>query len=269
MDLPQDRLEPILTTEAAHAGALVRFSTEMISLVQNDDHVTTTVIDRLTDEKFEIRSAYVVGADGANSKVAESIGLPLIGTSNLGVVVSALFKADLTRFYLNRPGLLYWFFQPGGEGWTGGSTFRFVRPWREWLLHFGFHPDHGTPDLSPEGLKPRIQSLIGDPTVDVEVGDVSTWPVNNIYAEKISAGRIFCVGDAIHRHPPNDRTRFQCLGARRVQHRLETCLRPQRSRRAGTVGVLRSRTPTDCEADCGSGHNQLGPMGAAEQGVEA
>jgi 2,4-dichlorophenol 6-monooxygenase len=204
IDLPQDRLEPILATEAAQAGAHIRFSTEMIGLVQNDDHVTTSVVDRLTDEKFEIRSAYVVGADGANSKIAESIGLPMVGTSNLGVVVSALFKADLTRFYLNRPGLLYWFFQPGGEGWTGGSTFRFVRPWREWLLHFGFHPDHGTPDLSPEGLKPRIQSLIGDPTIDVEVGDVSTWPVNHIYAEKISAGRVFCVGDAIHRHPPNN-----------------------------------------------------------------
>jgi 2,4-dichlorophenol 6-monooxygenase len=204
IDLPQDRLEPILATEAAQAGAYIRFSTEMIGLVQNDDYVSTTVVDRLTDEKFEIRSAYVVGADGANSKIAESIGLPIVGTSNLGIVVSALFKADLTRFYLNRPGLLYWFFQPGGEGWTGGSTFRFVRPWREWLLHFGFHPDHGTPDLSPEGLKPRIQSLIGDPTVDVEVGDVSTWPVNHIYAEKISAGRVFCVGDAIHRHPPNN-----------------------------------------------------------------
>jgi 2,4-dichlorophenol 6-monooxygenase len=204
VDLPQDRLEPILTTEAAHAGAFIRFSTEMTDLVQSDDHVTTTVVDRLTDEKYEIRSAYVVGADGANSKVAESLGLRMIGTSNLGVVVSASFKADLARFYVNRPGLLYWFFQPGGEGWTGGSTFRFVRPWREWLLHFGFHPDHGTPDLSPEGLRPRIQSLIGDPAVDVEVGDVSTWPVNHIYAENISAGRVFCVGDAIHRHPPNN-----------------------------------------------------------------
>ena len=105
MDLPQDRLEPILTTEAAHAGALVRFSTEMISLVQNDDHVTTTVVDRLTDEKFEIRSAYVVGADGANSKVAESIGLPLIGTSNLGVVVSALLCQRTTDVESKTPPL--------------------------------------------------------------------------------------------------------------------------------------------------------------------
>ena len=204
VDLPQDRLEPILLTEAAQIGAQVRFSTEMIDLTQSDECVTAIVSDRLTDENFEIRSAYLVGADGANSKVAEVLGLPLVGTTNLGVVVSALFKADLSRFYVNRPGLLFWFFQPGGEGWTGGSTFRIVRPWHEWLLHFGFHPDHGTPDLSPAGLKPRIQSLIGDATVDVEVGDVSTWPVNRMYAEKISAGRVFCVGDAIHRHPPNN-----------------------------------------------------------------
>ena len=204
VDLPQDRLEPILLTEAARAGAQVRFSTEMTDLTQSDECVITTVCDRLTDENFEIRSAYLVGADGANSRVAEVLGLPLVGTTNLAVVVSALFKADLSRFYVNRPGLLYWFFQPGGEGWTGGSTFRIVRPWHQWLLHFGFHPEHGTPDLSPEGLKPRIQSLIGDPTVDVEVGDVSTWPVNRMYAEKISAQRVFCIGDAIHRHPPNN-----------------------------------------------------------------
>ena len=204
VDLPQDRLEPILITEAAAAGAHVRFSSELTDLTQSDDGVTSVVWDRLTNEKFEIRSSYVIGADGANSRVAEIVGLPLVGTTNLGVVVSALFKADLSRFYVNRPGLLYWFFQPGGEGWTGGATFRLVRPWREWLLHFGFHPDHGTPDLSPEALKPRIQALIGDTTVDVEVGDVSTWPVNRMHAEKLSANRVFCVGDAIHRHPPNN-----------------------------------------------------------------
>jgi len=204
VDLPQDRLEPILLTEAAQLGAHVRFSAEVTDLTQSDESVITTICDRLTDENYEIRSAYVIGADGANSKVAEILNLPFAGTTNLAVVVSALFKADLSRFYVNRPGLLYWFFQPGGEGWTGGSTFRIVRRWHEWLLHFGFHPDHGTPDLSPEGLKPRIQSLIGDPTVDVEVGEVSTWPVNRMYAEKISEHRVFCVGDAIHRHPPNN-----------------------------------------------------------------
>jgi 2,4-dichlorophenol 6-monooxygenase len=104
VDLPQDRLEPILITEAARLGAHVRFSTELTDLVQRDDSVTASVCERLTDEKFEIRSAYMIGADGANSRVAEIIGLPMVGETNLGVVVSALFRADLARFYVNWPG---------------------------------------------------------------------------------------------------------------------------------------------------------------------
>ena len=157
IDLPQDRLEPILATEAAQEGAHIRFSTEMVGLVQNDDHVTTTVVDRLTDEKFEIRSSYVVGADGANSKVAESIGLPMIGTGNLGVVVSALFKAT-ARFYLNRLGCCIGS-QPGGEVGPAvqrfGSSARGVNGIALWLSS-----DHGTPVVM-EGLKPRISPYRG------------------------------------------------------------------------------------------------------------
>src|SRR6185503_14049276 len=140
--------------------------------------------------------------------------------------------------------------------------FRFVRPWREWLLHFGFHPDHGTPDLSPEGLKPRIQSLIGDPTVDVEVGDLASKP--HLRGEDLGWPgflRRRCDTPA----SAEQRTWFQCLGAGRVQHRLETRLCTERSCSAGAVGVLRSRAPANCEADRGSCHYELGPVGAAQQ----
>ena len=30
------------------------------------------------------------------------------------------------------------------------------------------------------------------------------WSVNHMYAEKTSKGRVFCMGDAIHRHPPSN-----------------------------------------------------------------
>jgi FAD binding domain len=118
VDLPQDRLEPILVTEAAGAGAHVRFSTEMTDLGQSDDGVTTSVCDRLTDEKFEIRSAYVIGADGANSRVAEILGLPMIGTTNLGVL-----SAPFSR-------LTFHDFTSVGPGFCIGSSSRAVRAGR-------------------------------------------------------------------------------------------------------------------------------------------
>jgi 2,4-dichlorophenol 6-monooxygenase len=46
--------------------------------------------------------------------------------------------------------------------------------------------------------------LIGDDTIPIEITSVSTWTVNNMYATRTSQGRVFCMGDAIHRHPPSN-----------------------------------------------------------------
>ncbi|HET9993078.1 MAG TPA: FAD-dependent monooxygenase, partial [Kofleriaceae bacterium] len=36
------------------------------------------------------------------------------------------------------------------------------------------------------------------------IEQTSTWTVNNLYAERYTAGRVFCMGDAVHRHPPTN-----------------------------------------------------------------
>ena len=46
--------------------------------------------------------------------------------------------------------------------------------------------------------------LIGDDTIPIEIQSVSTWTVNNLYAERNMSGRVFCMGDAVHRHPPSN-----------------------------------------------------------------
>lgn len=47
--------------------------------------------------------------------------------------------------------------------------------------------------------------LCGD-TVDLEpeITGYSLWGVNEMYATHLQAGRVFCAGDAIHRHPPSN-----------------------------------------------------------------
>ena len=47
-DLPQTLLEPMLVGHAAERGSRIRFDTEYVSLVQDDDGVTVTVRDRLS-----------------------------------------------------------------------------------------------------------------------------------------------------------------------------------------------------------------------------
>ena len=65
-DLPQHLLEPILVANATKRGTQTRFSSEYVSHVQDEDGVTTTVLDRLSGTTSEIRSRYLIGAVLAN-----------------------------------------------------------------------------------------------------------------------------------------------------------------------------------------------------------
>ena len=47
-------------------------------------------------------------------------------------------------------------------------------------------------------------NLIGDHTIPIKIKSTSVWTVNNMYALANSKGRVFCMGDAVHRHPPSN-----------------------------------------------------------------
>lgn len=80
---------------------------------------------------------------------------------------------------------------------------RAVKPWSEWIARWGFDMSKGDPDRSAENALQKIRSLVGDPALECEILSVSPWYVNQQYALEYSKGRVFCGGDAVHRHPPS------------------------------------------------------------------
>ena len=84
LDAPQTITEPVLVQAAQARGAKVRFDTEYLSHTQDADGVTTRVRDRLTGAEYTIRSKYLVGADGARSKVAADLGPAVRGAGRGG-----------------------------------------------------------------------------------------------------------------------------------------------------------------------------------------
>jgi 2,4-dichlorophenol 6-monooxygenase len=42
------------------------------------------------------------------------------------------------------------------------------------------------------------------PDLDVEITGTSLWGNNEMYATHLHLGRVFCAGDAVHRHPPSN-----------------------------------------------------------------
>ena len=204
-DLPQTLMEPLLFKTACSRGTQARMSTEYVSHMQDATGVTTTCRDRLTGKEFTIRSKYLIGADGGKSLVAEHAGLPFEGKMGVGGSMNILFRADLSKYVAHRPSVLYWVMQPGADvGGIGMGLVRMVRPWNEWLIVWGYDINGPEPEVTPEFATGVARQLVGDPDLQIELLSANVWTVNNRYATRTANGRVFCMGDAIHRHPPSN-----------------------------------------------------------------
>lgn len=204
-DLPQTFMEPLLYKTACARGTQGRMSCEYQGFEQDADGVTTTVLDRLSGKTFTVRSRYLIGADGGNSRVAEHAGIPIEGKMGVAGSINLLFKADLSKYVAHRPSVLYWVMQPGANvGGIGMGVVRMVRPWTEWLAIWGYDITQPRPELGDEQARDIIRSLVGDPALEIEMSGISYWTVNDAYATHMQNGRVFCMGDATHRHPPSN-----------------------------------------------------------------
>lgn len=204
MDLPQNKMEPLLVKNAVERGAVFSFNTEYLSHEQDDTGVTVMLRDVLTGREYELRARYLVGADGAKSKVMDDAGLKVEGQLARAATAYVLFTADLTRYVAHRPSILYWMVTSDASfGEIGMGLLRAIEPWNQWIAGWGFDMSKGEPDFSPEEIKRKVRALVGDPELEFKVDSTSVWYVNQAHAPIYSSGRVFCGGDAVHRHPPS------------------------------------------------------------------
>lgn len=209
VDLPQTDLEPILTRAAVLKGWTLRFNTAFLKFTRpSPDVIISEVRDDVSKTTYKIQSRFLFGCDGARSQVIRELGIPLIKKPGQGLALNVLLKADLSHLVENRTGNLHWCFTPEKEHpkWGWACITRMVHPWDEWMFIFLPQPgaDVKAEDMvvSNEDYLARAREIIGDDSVDMEILDVSKWWINETVAEYYSDGNIFCLGDAVHRHPP-------------------------------------------------------------------
>jgi 2,4-dichlorophenol 6-monooxygenase len=200
-DLPQHRWEPVLVNEAMRLGCKLRYRTRFHSLTEDDEGVTSVLEDLVTRETYSVRSKYVIGADGGQSPVAEAIGLTMQGESGIGAALNVVFDADLTRYFEDRPGSIFWIVQPDHEGGMTNAMLRMVKPWTEWVVGF-VHLGATVAELDDDQIRAEVQNLIRDETVEIKIKGVYPWRINHVIADRYQSDRVFCAGDAVHRHPP-------------------------------------------------------------------
>lgn len=206
-NLPQIRLEPILK---AHAEKLnpggIRFNHDVIALEQDESGVTTTVLDKATGEEYQVRSRYVIGADGGRT-IGGLVGITVDGQRNILDMVSVHMTADLSNVLDDDDVLLRWLANPEFGGTFTGGVLCPMGPdhWgtrsEEWVFHIGY--PHGDPDAGDRSkVIARMKALLGIPDLVADVHAVSVWTMEGIIADRFREGRVFVVGDAAHKHPP-------------------------------------------------------------------
>ena len=201
---PQTVLEPMLLAAARDMGADIRFGWEFIHLAQDQDGVTSVVQERDGEATLTVRSQYVVGADGARSRVLGQAGLTVEGPDDLARAANIWFRADLSKYLARRPGVLTWNVMPGPLPPLRLGTLICHKPFTEFVLAFMYDPEQVSLDaMGADELRERISALVGE-EVDAEILGVAGWQVRAQIAPAYSAGRVFAMGDAVHRHPPTN-----------------------------------------------------------------
>src|SRR5437016_3658889 len=195
----------LLVAAIIEAGVCdLRFNHEFLELRQDDSGVTATIRDRSAGQDLTVRSQYLVGADGGRSRVLDQAGLTVEGDAGLAEAANIWFAADLTRYLSYRPGVLYWNVSPGTDFMVGAGTLICHKPWSEFVMVIMYDPNRETISDREDYLVGRVHKVIGDSSVEVTLKGFALWQINAQVAPRYSAGRVLCMGDAVHRHPPTN-----------------------------------------------------------------
>ncbi|KAH7385698.1 FAD binding domain-containing protein [Pyrenochaeta sp. MPI-SDFR-AT-0127] len=204
MDLPQSLMEPVLLKWVSGRGWIVRFDTTLTSFTDESESsdITATVVDKVTGLSYNIRTRYMFGADGGRSTIAKQLDLPFTSIPGGGFAYNILLRADLTHLMQHRQGNLH-ICMNLDKDYPLIAAIRMVKPWTEWVLVvMPKGPNVPNEKRSHEEWAVIAGDIIGDKSVSIEILDVSGWAINETSADVISKGNVYCLGDAIHRHPP-------------------------------------------------------------------
>ncbi len=182
--LQQPRMEALLAERATELGAEIRRGHELVSL----DPFTV----RGPDGEYRAEPAYVVGCDGAHSRVRELAGIGFPGTTDDELLRLGHFRADTSLFASATRG---WDRRPGGRvlvtSLTPGVVIVGVRE---------VTPEPpGEPTLAE--FRDAVRRVLG---ADLPLGEplwLSRTASSARLAAQYRAGRVFLAGDAAHLFP--------------------------------------------------------------------
>jgi 2-polyprenyl-6-methoxyphenol hydroxylase-like FAD-dependent oxidoreductase len=204
--ITQPGLEPILLRRARAGGAQVLDGHAIVGIGQDSSGVSVTARDVETGVERTLRGRYLVGADGAGSKVRELLGIPFDGRGVFSNSITIYFEADLTAQVGGKPlSVIY------VNNASLGGVFRLEKNCRSGFLLVNTvgdpaanpHVADAARDVSEAHLIELVRAGAGVPDLAVKITGLARWRATADVARRYCDGRIFLAGDAAHLMPPN------------------------------------------------------------------
>ena len=194
--VPQYTLEEVLRAHAVSlTGVEVRFDTVITTFEENHDGITSTIFHTPTDQRTEIRSRYLVGADGAKSTVRKGIDVQLVGDGGYSSNLNIVFRShSLARRHGHGPAVMYWMINDEVPALLGPMS-------DDGLWYFIATKVDANADPAKLDLPALIKRSMGI-DCDVEIVGTDPWIARRLMAERYSRGNVFLAGDSCHLHPP-------------------------------------------------------------------
>jgi 2-polyprenyl-6-methoxyphenol hydroxylase-like FAD-dependent oxidoreductase len=234
---PQDMFDPILSAWARSFPHVdVRYRHQLTGFEQNASGVTAHVTDVVTEKTFDIEAPYLIGCDGAGSRVAKAIAGGMEGTPVLSQTTNIIFRAP-QLLSLHDKGEAYRFIILSPEGmWC---TIVAINGWDRWRMSITNTPPEG---LTREEIANEIRRAVGI-DFDFEILSVTSWTRRELVAQTYQQGRVFIAGDAAHVISGGNSTPCCAAGAIRV---CSTPTRRNGGRWPCATGASRARTLPAC-----------------------
>jgi 2-polyprenyl-6-methoxyphenol hydroxylase-like FAD-dependent oxidoreductase len=192
LDIPQHETEALLRARVADLGGVIEHGAELIGLASDAGGVAATV--RYPAGRTHVISAeYLVGCDGAHSRVRHELGLPFHGHP----YPEDWLLADVCLDWSRPAEEVHAFFRG-----RGGPLVAFPMREHRWrlVLPLAGERDAEAPDLA------EIQRLVDERAPELIVASDPTWLASfrchrrSTYVYR--QGRVLLAGDAVHIHSP-------------------------------------------------------------------
>lgn len=194
--VPQYTVERVLHERIAGLASVRLMSrTALEEAAQSAAGVTATVRNVESGARLTIQAQYLVGADGAKSRVREIIGARMTGEHAFALNYNLILRIpELDRAPPERPAIMYWLINRESPGVLSPLDRN-----GEWAFITRLAP--GVTAISDDEVIRRVHAAIGR-ALPTEIIARDYWAAHRLIADRYRDRRIFLAGDACHLHPP-------------------------------------------------------------------